>query len=99
MPFFLRFSPHVKKYKIHRFQYALILSIVVQPMAPWTVVLGFVAMHLVTGLLISSVFQIAHMPGMDYPLADRNGKENSPLRALGFPPCTGQYLSVLYQKY
>ncbi|SDD55013.1 linoleoyl-CoA desaturase [Pricia antarctica] len=129
MPFFLRFSPHAKKYRIHRFQYlyvwffysmstiawvtakdfvrlyrykkmgflgkkgefrntlmkliawkslyylySLILPIIVLPMAPWIVVSGFIAMHLVTGLLISSVFQIAHiMPGMEYPLADKNG--------------------------
>lgn len=129
MPFFLRFSPHAKKYWIHRFQYfyvwffysistiawvtakdfvklyryrgmgflgkkgefrntlirliawksfyylyALILPVIVLPITPWIVVSGFVAMHLITGLLISSVFQVAHIvPGTEYPLTDGNG--------------------------
>lgn len=122
MPFFLRFSPHDKKYTFHRFQFiyvwifyslstiswitakdflrlfryrnlgfikknnefrkefiklsiwkllyyviALLLPILALPFAPWIIVLAFVTMHLITGLLISCVFQVAHiMPSMEY---------------------------------
>lgn len=130
MPFFLRFSPHKKKYKIHRFQfiyvwffysistiawitmkdfvrlfryknmglfnskkefqndlieliiwkltyytYALILPAIFLPFSFGIILLAFLSMHIVTGLLISCVFQVAHiMPGMEYPLANKNGE-------------------------
>ena len=129
MPFFLRFSPHKKKYKIHRFQfiyvwffysistlawisakdfvrltryrkmglienrnefyksllhltlwkvayyiYAIVLPIIVLPFSPWLIILAFISMHLVTGLVISCVFQVAHvMPDVNYPLTDDQG--------------------------
>jgi linoleoyl-CoA desaturase len=128
-PFFLRFSPHAKKYRIHRFQhfyiwffyalstiswitlkdfvrvfryrklgffsgknqvikevtqvtawkllyysYALILPLIMVPLAPWIVIVAFLCMHFVTGIVISIVFQTAHvMPNVEYPLPDANG--------------------------
>jgi linoleoyl-CoA desaturase len=128
-PFFLRFSPHAKKYWIHRFQhyyiwffyglstlswvttkdfirlkryrnkgffsgkneyrnellyliawkilyyaYALVLPLIMVPLAPWIIVLAFLCMHFVTGLAISVVFQTAHvMPDTQFPLPDENG--------------------------
>jgi len=128
-PFFLRFSPHAKRNKLHKFQhlyvwffyglstiswitakdfvrlnryrqmgffkgknrlrtevlkiiawkvvyysYALVLPIIMVPLAPWIVILAFLAMHFVTGVLISVVFQTAHvMPSTDFPLPDKNG--------------------------
>lgn len=128
MPFILRFSPHHKKYKFHRFQfiyvwffysistiswitakdfvkisrfkkmgflskkgeyskelikltawkllyyiYALLIPVLVLPFAPWITILAFLSMHLITGLMISCVFQVAHvMPDLEYPLADAN---------------------------
>ncbi len=128
-PFFLRFSPHAKKYRLHRFQhlyvwffyglstvswitakdfirlgryrkmgflnkknefrnelikiigwkllyysYALIIPLSMVPIAPWIVILAFLSMHFVTGLLISIVFQVAHiMPNMEFPLPDNSG--------------------------
>ncbi len=128
-PFFLRFSPHAKRYWLHRFQhfyvwffyglstiswvttkdfirisrykkmgffkgkneyrnevlkviawkllyysYALILPIIVVPLAWWVVLLAFVSMHFITGLLISLVFQTAHvMPNNEFPIPDENG--------------------------
>jgi linoleoyl-CoA desaturase len=128
-PFFLRFSPHAKKYWLHRFQhvyiwlfyglstlswvttkdfirlnryrnkgffsgkneykkevvklaawkvlyysYALVLPLIMVPLAPWIIILAFVSMHFVTGLSISIVFQTAHvMPSTDFPLPDKNG--------------------------
>lgn len=128
-PFFLRFSPHAKRYWLHKFQhlyiwffyglstiswittkdfvrvaryskmgffkgqnqiqkevlqivgwkllyysYTLILPLIIVPLAPWIIILAFVAMHFVTGLCISLVFQTAHiMPSMEFPLPDENG--------------------------
>ncbi|MFD1095915.1 fatty acid desaturase family protein [Salegentibacter chungangensis] len=128
-PFFLRFSPHAKRNKLHRFQhlyvwffyglstiswvtakdwigiiryrkmgflekkneykkelaklagwkllyytYALIIPIIVVPLAPWIVILAFLSMLFITGVLISLVFQVAHvMPGTDYPTPDKDG--------------------------
>ncbi|MFY0604431.1 MAG: acyl-CoA desaturase [Flavobacteriaceae bacterium] len=128
-PFFLRFSPHAKKYWLHQFQhiyiwffyglatlswvttkdfvrinryhemgfldkknefrnaviemvgwkllyysYALIIPIIVVPLSWWVILLAFLAMHFVTGLLISIVFQVAHIsPSAEFPLPDENG--------------------------
>ncbi|NND09859.1 MAG: acyl-CoA desaturase [Flavobacteriaceae bacterium] len=128
-PFFLRFSPHAKKYWSHQFQhiyiwifyclstiswvttkdfvrikryhgmgflkgknefrnaliemvgwklfyysYALIIPLIVAPQAWWVVLLAFLGMHAVTGLLISTVFQVAHIiPSAEFPLPDENG--------------------------
>lgn len=128
-PFFLRFSPHTKRYWVHKFQflyvwffyglstiswitskdfvnmcrykkmglinessnfrseiikiaawkllyysYALILPLIIVPLAPWVIILAFLVMHFITGVLISTVFQTAHvMPSTDFPLPDKNG--------------------------
>lgn len=128
-PFFLRFSPHAKRYWLHRFQhlyiwlfyglstlswvttkdfirlaryknkgffngrneyrnelfkliawkllyysYALVLPLIMVPLAPWIIILAFISMHFVTGLSISIVFQTAHvMPSTEFPLPDENG--------------------------
>lgn len=128
-PFFLRFSPHARKYWVHRFQflyawvfyglstlswvttkdfirisryrkmgflnkknefrnevakmvlwklayysYALVLPLIMVPLAPWIIILAFIGMHFLTGFLISSVFQVAHiLPDVDFPERDENG--------------------------
>lgn len=128
-PFVLRFSPHAKRYWLHRFQhiyvwffygistiswittkdfiksyrywklgylngekefrkeifqivawkalyysYTLVLPLIMLPQAWWIVVLAFLSMHFVTGLLISVIFQTAHvMPGNEFPVPDENG--------------------------
>ena len=132
-PFFLRFSPHAKKNKLHKFQhfyawffyglstitwvtskdfvrytryykmglvkdrptyikgmlkiigwkvlyysFALALPILLTPVSPWLVVLAFLAMHFVTGLSISLVFQTAHVtPNASFPLPDEEGNLDS----------------------
>jgi linoleoyl-CoA desaturase len=128
-PFFLRFSPHAKKYWLHRFQhiyiwffyglstiswittkdfvrinryhkmgflnqknefsnavfsmvvwkllyysYALIIPIIVVPLPWWVILLAFLSMHFITGIMISVVFQVAHiMPSSEFPLPDEKG--------------------------
>ncbi len=128
-PFFLRFSPHAKKYWSHQFQhiyiwffyglatiswittkdfvrinryhkmgflneknefrnavasitgwkllyysYALILPLIMVDLPWWIIVLAFLSMHFFTGLLISLVFQVAHItPSAEFPLPDKDG--------------------------
>ncbi|AVR46844.1 acyl-CoA desaturase [Christiangramia fulva] len=128
-PFFLRFTPHTRRYGIHKFQHiyswffyglstvswvtvkdfvrmaryrkmgffkdqkyfsnelmkaimwklisfslVLIVPIIVVPISWWIIVLAFLSMHFVTGLLITTVFQLAHIvPNSEYPLPDENG--------------------------
>jgi linoleoyl-CoA desaturase len=128
-PFFLRFSPHAKRYWIHRYQsyyiwffyglstiswitakdfvrinryhkmgffnegsafrkellkiiawklfyysYSLALPMIMVPFSWWIILLAFISMHFMTGLLISLVFQTAHvMPSNEFPLPDENG--------------------------
>lgn len=61
-------------WKVLYYSYALVLPLIVTPLAPWVVVLAFIVMHFVTGLSISIVFQTAHvMPDTDFPLPDENG--------------------------
>jgi linoleoyl-CoA desaturase len=128
-PFFLRFSPHAKRNRLHRFQfiyawffyslstffwvttkdfvrlnryrklgllpvkenfrrtlatiagwkllyfsYALVLPMIIVPVAPWLIFLAFLCMHMITGLLISMVFQMAHiMPDTSFPIPNNQG--------------------------
>lgn len=61
-------------WKLLYYSYALILPLFIVPLAPWIIILAFISMHLVTGFLISLVFQIAHiMPDIEFPLPDENG--------------------------
>lgn len=129
-PFFLRFSPHAKQNKLHRYQhlyawlfygcmtlawitikdfinlerykkrgliktrkayrkyfwnillwklvffsFVLVLPLLFSPASDWVIVLAFFSMQFVTGLILTVVFQAAHiMPDAEFPLPDKNGK-------------------------
>ncbi len=61
-------------WKLLYYSYALIIPLLMVPLAPWVIILAFLSMHLVTGLLISVIFQVAHiMPDMEFPLPDKDG--------------------------
>ncbi|MFI2744319.1 fatty acid desaturase family protein [Zhouia sp. PK063] len=61
-------------WKVLYFSYALVLPMLVSPYAPWLILLAFIAMHFVTGLSITLVFQTAHvMPDSNFPVPDENG--------------------------
>jgi linoleoyl-CoA desaturase len=61
-------------WKLSYYTYALILPMVMLPFSWWTILLAFISMHFVTGLLVSIVFQIAHiMPDINFPLPDKQG--------------------------
>ena len=62
-------------WKLIYYSYALFIPLIVVPLSPWILVLAFLSMHFVTGLLISMVFQVAHiMPRVEFPLPNENGK-------------------------
>ncbi len=52
----------------------MIVPILVLPFAWYWIILAFFVMHFVSGLLLSVIFQSAHVvPTSDYPLPDENG--------------------------
>lgn len=60
--------------KLFYFGYSLVIPILVSPVSPWWVVLGFIIAHLITGLMLSVVFQLAHVvPDTDFPTSDEEG--------------------------
>ena len=61
-------------WKLLYYSYALIIPLFMVPMAPWIIVLAFLCMHFITGMLISIVFQVAHiMPSTEFPLPNEDG--------------------------
>ncbi|MFT6415396.1 MAG: linoleoyl-CoA desaturase [Dokdonia sp.] len=64
-------------WKLLYYSYALILPMIVLPFAWWTILLAFLSMHFVTGLMVSIIFQVAHiMPVNEFPLPDEQGMMN-----------------------
>jgi linoleoyl-CoA desaturase len=65
-------------WKLFYYCYALALPMIMLPFAWWVVLLAFLSMHFVTGILVSVVFQIAHiMPTNTFPLPDDQGEMNN----------------------
>lgn len=61
-------------WKLFYYSYALVLPMIMVPLSWWIILLGFLSMHVVTGLMVSVVFQIAHiMPDTDFPLPNEDG--------------------------
>lgn len=55
--------------------YMIVIPIMVLPIPWWAVLILFVAMHLVSGLILASIFQLAHvMPTTEFPLPDEIGE-------------------------
>jgi len=61
-------------WKILYYSYALVLPIIMVPLPAWIIVLAFLSMHFVTGIVISIVFQTAHIVlDAEFPQPDENG--------------------------
>jgi linoleoyl-CoA desaturase len=61
-------------WKLLYYSYALLLPMLMVPLPWWLVLLAFISMHFITGLLVSVVFQIAHiMPANEFPLPNKDG--------------------------
>lgn len=64
-------------WKLLYYTYALFIPMLVIPLSWWIILLGFLSMHFVTGLLVSTVFQIAHiMPSTEFPKPNEEGSMN-----------------------
>ena len=65
-------------WKLVYYTYALVLPMIMLPFSWGTILLAFISMHFVTGLLVSIVFQVAHiMSTNEFPLPDEEGKMNN----------------------
>lgn len=64
--------------KLYYFTYALVLPIIFAPFSAGWIVLGFILMHALAGILLSVVFQLAHVvPSMEFPQPDENADMHS----------------------
>ena len=64
-------------WKLFYYSYALILPMIMIPLSWSLILLAFLCMHVITGLLVSVVFQIAHiMPTVEFPLPNKLGHMN-----------------------
>lgn len=62
-------------WKVIYFSYMLVLPLIFIPASAWFIVLGFFIMHFTTGLLLSIIFQTAHvMPDCQFPMPDETGE-------------------------
>jgi linoleoyl-CoA desaturase len=60
--------------KVLYYLFTLVLPLVILPFGWVSIVLGFVAMHVVCGLLLTTIFQTAHIvPSSEFPLPDNTG--------------------------
>lgn len=60
--------------KLLYFTYALVIPVLMAPFSAGWIIGGFILMHLLAGLLLSVIFQLAHVvPEMQFPQADDNG--------------------------
>ncbi len=61
-------------WKLFYYSYALLLPMVMLPFSWGLILFAFLCMHFITGILVSIVFQIAHiMPVTEFPLPDEEG--------------------------
>lgn len=71
---FWREIVNIAAWKVLYYSYALVLPMIMLPVAWWVVLLAFLTLHLITGLSVSTIFQAAHvMPDMDYPVPTDTG--------------------------
>ncbi|MEM0996414.1 MAG: acyl-CoA desaturase [Bacteroidota bacterium] len=65
-------------WKIVYWGYALVLPLLVVPVAPWVIVVSFLTMHLVAGFTLSIIFQTAHvMTTADFPIPAEGSVDNN----------------------
>lgn len=61
-------------WKLVYYSYALVLPMIMLPFSWGVILLAFLGMHFITGLLVSIVFQVAHiMPENEFPLPNEQG--------------------------
>jgi len=61
-------------WKVVYYAFILVLPLLFIQAPIWVTIVSFLAMHFVAGLILSSVFQLAHvMPTSEYPIPDEKG--------------------------
>lgn len=64
----------IAAWKVFYYSYALVLPLIMVPLPFWIIILAFLSMHFVTGILISLVFQTAHiLSETSFPKPDEKG--------------------------
>lgn len=62
-------------FKLAYYGWAIGLPLVILPIAWWQFAIGFLTMHLVAGVILGVVFQLAHVvEGPEYPVPDGDGR-------------------------
>ena len=62
-------------FKLFYFGWAIVLPLIVLTIPWWQFAIGFVTMHLVAGLILGVIFQLAHVvEGPEYPVPDHQGR-------------------------
>lgn len=60
--------------KVFYYSYMIVIPMLYINAAWWVVLIGYLTMHLVCGVIISTVFQLAHVvPEMEFPMPDEKG--------------------------
>jgi linoleoyl-CoA desaturase len=71
---FLTLITKISLWKVVYFGIFLALPMLVMPVSPWMIVLGFFLMHYVVGMCMAVIFQAAHvMPETSFPAAPADG--------------------------
>jgi linoleoyl-CoA desaturase len=62
-------------WKVIYFGYSLVIPLIFIPVSPWLVLWCWIGMHLISGLILSSIFQSAHVLDVsEYPVPNEEGK-------------------------
>lgn len=70
---FISFLTQLTLWKIFYYAYIIVIPLLFMPIANWQVFVGFVIMHAIAGLVLSLIFQTAHvMPVCEYRLVDHD---------------------------
>jgi len=56
------------------YAWSIVIPLLVLPLPWWQFLIGYVAMHLTAGLILGTVFQLAHLvEGIEFPVPDESG--------------------------
>lgn len=72
---FSKYLVNISIWKIIFFTITLVLPLLLTNVSPIILIIAFFVMHFVTGVIVSLVFQAAHvMPNTEFPMPDSDGK-------------------------
>lgn len=72
---FIGLIAKISFWKVVYFGLFVIVPMIVMPVSPWLILLGFFLMHYVVGMCMAVIFQAAHvMPETDFPHAPETGQ-------------------------